>query len=703
MKNALKKITDFSSSRKGMWITLAVWLVITMLLAMLAPNPKQYEVSSLETLPKDASSVVAQLKVDEYFPGTDEIPALLVFQAKQGELTSADVSPVLKQIRDAKIDGLQNVISFEGLPPQATASFFSADKTTAVVPISFDSAMESKQLKEKLEQIHAITEKTTSISTHVTGPAGIAADTLDLFSRADIKLLLSTVCLILVLLIVIYRSPLLALIPLLAAGIVYEVVNQLLGLLGKAGLQLGSQSLSIMSILLFAALTDYSLFVLGRFREELKTNESKFEAMKRAMSETGLPVFSSGATVMVAMLILFFAKFGDYRNFAPIFGTAMFVIMLASVTLVPALFTAFGRKSFWPKAPKLGDDPVAKNTLWAKTGRLIAKKPLLTALTLLVVLVLSASNTLNLKYEFDTMKSFPADMPSRVGYEILESKFAKGELAPTTVLYEANAEVSKGDQETLRKALAAQPLVSDVRVSGISENAKAVRYNLVFAESPYSNETMDAMARMRDDAAQLLQQNKLSGSLYYAGETAAQVDDRDTNTRDLWVIVVLETVLILGILIVITRSVKLPLYMMGTILLSFLSALGLGSFLTHLFFGIDAVSNRVPLYAFVFLVALGIDYNIILISRYLEERKKHPVKQAVEIAVASTGGVISSAGFLLAATFAVLMTMPIQLLFVFGFIVAIGILLDTFLIRGVLLPALLVLFEKGKTAEMETK
>lgn len=158
----------------------------------------------------------------------------------------------------------------------------------------------------------------------------------------------------------------------------------------------------------------------------------------------------------------------------------------------------------------------------------------------------------------------------------------------------------------------------------------------------------------------------------------------------------LESILIFVMLIVMTKSFKLPLYMMGTILISFLAAVGLGMFLSNLLFDIDTISNRVPLYSFVFLVALGIDYNIILISRFLEERKKHSVKKAVEIAVSSTGGVISSAGIILAATFAVLMTQPIQLLFVFGFIVAVGILLDTFLIRGILLPALLVLLEKDE-------
>ena len=196
-----------------------------------------------------------------------------------------------------------------------------------------------------------------------------------------------------------------------------------------------------------------------------------------------------------------------------------------------------------------------------------------------------------------------------------------------------------------------------------------------------------------------MKDSDLQGKLYFAGETASKVDDRSVNNRDLIVIVLLETLLILVLLFVLTKSIKMPIYMMGTILISFLAALGLGMFLTNLFFDISTISDRVPLYSFVFLVALGIDYNIILISRYQEERQKHSVKEAVEIAVANTGGVISSAGLILAATFAVLMTQPIQLLFVFGFIVAVGILLDTFLIRGVLLPALIVLLEKDKPAK----
>lgn len=696
MKNILSAVTDRVSTKKGMWITLASWLIVTILLALFAPSVKEYEVSSIDTLPKDAQSVTAQTKVDQYFKNNDGIPAILVFQADNGEVDFSEIAGVFDQIESEKVLGVEQVIPLSSLPPQAQAGFLSEDKEAAAIPLTFDSSLESKEIRESLELISALVKENTDFTLYITGPAGIAVDSLDLFSRADVVLILSTVGLILVLLVIIYRSPLLAFIPLLAAVFVYEVVNQILGLMGKAGLIMSKQTLSIMMILLFAAVIDYSLFVFSRFREELKSHEDKYEAMRATMRETGMPVFFSGGTVLAAMLVLFFAEFGDYNNFAPTFSTTMVVIMIASVTLVPALFTLFGRKSFWPKVPKVGDSKVKKNSIWSKIGRFVVKKPGLSVAVIGIFLLISASNLINLQYEFNTMKSFPEDMPSRQGYDILEEKFAKGDLAPTTVLFESGEALAPERQEELRLALEQQELVNRVRINGVSEDNKVINFSMTYQESPYDIKSIHALEKTIEQANQIISDHDLNGELYFAGETASRVDEEKINDRDVLVIVLLETILIFTLLIILTKSFKMPVYMMGTILISFVAALGLGTFLSNLFFGIDTISSRVPLYAFVFLVALGIDYNIILISRFQEERKRHSVKEAVEMAVASTGGVISSAGIILAATFAVLMTQPVQLLFVFGFIVAVGILLDTFLIRGILLPGLIMLFEKDK-------
>lgn len=696
MKNILQSLTDRVTTKKGMWVTLAIWVIATVLLAVFAPSAKDYEVTRIDSLPEDAPSVVAQGKVDQYFKDSDGMPAILVFETDSGEIDFSELAGLFDKIDEANVTGVEQIIPLSSIPPQAATGFLSEDKTAASIPLIFDSSIESKVLRDSLDDISSIVEDNSDLTLYVTGPAGIAVDSLDLFSRADLVLILSTVGLILILLIVIYRSPLLALIPLLAAVFVYEVVNQILGIMGKAGLIMSNQTISIMMILLFAAVIDYSLFVFSRFREELKVHEDKYVAMREAMRETGMAVFFAGGTVLAAMLVLFFAEFGDYNNFAPTFSTTMVVIMLASVTLVPALFTLFGRKSFWPKVPKVGDSKVKSNSVWSKIGRFVVKKPGLSVAVIGAFLLVSAANLFNLQYEFNTMKSFPEDMPSRQGYDILEEKFAKGDLAPTTVVFEGKEVIPQEQQEELRVALEEQQLVENVRLSGTAEDNKVLSYSLTFEESPYDIETIEAMDVIIKDSDELLAEVNLDGDMFFAGETASLVDDRDVNDRDVLVIVLLETILIFILLIVLTKSIKMPIYMMGTILISFVAALGLGMFLSNLFFGIDTISSRVPLYAFVFLVALGIDYNIILISRFQEERKKHSVKEAIEIAVANTGGVISSAGLILAATFAVLMTQPVQLLFVFGFIVAVGILLDTFLIRGILLPGLITLFEKDK-------
>ncbi|GIN63182.1 membrane protein [Robertmurraya siralis] len=698
MKTFIQAVTNRVTTKKGMWITLTLWLIATIALTLFAPSVHDHQVSNIDTLPDDANSVVAQEKITQYFKNGEGVPAIFVFQSKNKSenVNLSDLTNLLDMIGNEQIPGLQQIVPLSALPPQATAEFFSEDKTTALIPLTFDSSLETKEMQKSIAHINQIVKDSSELTLYVTGPAGIAADTLDLFSRADLVLIFSTIGIILVLLIVIYRSPLLALIPLLGAVFVYQIVIQSLGIMGKGGLDISSQTISIMSILLFAAVIDYSLFVFSRYREELKTYNNKYDAMQAAMKETGMPVFFSGGTVLAAMLVLFFAQSGDYRNFAPTFATTMVIIMIASITLIPALFTLFGRKSFWPKIPKVGETNTHSHSFWGKVSQIVTNKPKLSVAAISLILLISASNMFNLKYEFDTMKSFPDDMPSRQGYEILEDKFEKGELAPTAVLFESTSPLTTEQIDVLKNILAEQELVSNIRVNGITDDKTAVHYNLTFEGNPYAIKTMNTLEKMIEKSNEFISDSQLTGKLYFAGETAAKVDDRKINDRDVILIVLLETILIFVMLIFLTKSVKMPLYMMGTILISFLAALGLGTFLSNLLFDISSISDRVPLYSFVFLVALGIDYNIILVSRFQEERKKHSVREAVKIAVANTGGVISSAGLILAATFAVLMTQPIELLFVFGFIVAVGILLDTFLIRGILLPGLIVLLEKDK-------
>lgn len=699
MNKLLHPITDWVSTKRGAWITLIIWLVLMIGLSA-GPKLSEYKTSNFQSLPDDAKSIIAENKLSEYFPNDQGTPGILVFHNEKGDINAESVTAIVNAIIAESIEGIDQIIDISQLPPQALEGFISEDQSTMIIPMTLEKGLGNsayEQINDHASEIGNEAAKATGDTKfYITGPAGIAGDTIKLFEQADFQLLFATVFIILILLIIIYRSPLLAIIPLLATVIVYQVANQTIALMGAAGLEINNSTTSIMSILLFAAVIDYSLFVFSRYREELNHYADKYEAMKHAMRATGEPVFFAGGTVLAAMLVLFFADFRDYQNFAPIFGMAVFIIMLGSVTLVPALFALFGRKAFWPKVPKYGEIKEVKHGIWGPIAKFVVNKPYISGGLVLVFMIITSLNVLNLKYEFDTVKSFPDDLPSRVGYEIVESRFDKGELAPMSLLVESKEAITEQQQQALTASLLADELIASVRPSAVSEDGTKVKLSMAFNLNPYSPEAIEKLENMRDNSADYLKEAGIDGELLFAGTTAKLVDERNVNNADIYKIVLLETLLILGLLFVLTRSWKMPIYMMATILVSYLSALGLGLFLVDVLFGYEAISTRVPVYAFIFLVALGIDYNIILVSRFLEERKTHRVKEALEIAIRNTGGVISSAGVILAATFAALMTMPIADLFVFGFMVAVGIIIDTFLVRGMLLPMLILTFEKEK-------
>ncbi|WP_342488725.1 MMPL family transporter [Cytobacillus sp. FSL W7-1323] len=699
MNKLLYPITNWVSTKRGMWITIIAWLVLMVGLSA-GPNLDDFKVTNFQSLPDEAKSIIAEKKVEDIFPNEQGTPGILVFHNENGDINIDESKQILDGILAEEINGVESILNINQLQPQALNTFISEDGSTLIVPMELEQGLgndEYSQINEQASEIgNHIAKNLESTSFYITGPAGIAGDTVKLFEQADFVLLIATIVIILILLIVIYRSPLLAFIPLLATIIVYQVVNQSVALMGAAGLEINNSTTSIMSILLFAAVIDYSLFVFSRYREELNKYESKYEAMKYAMHATGEPVFFAGGTVLAAMLILFFADFRDYQNFAPIFGIAMFIIMLASITLVPALFTLFGRRAFWPKVPKFKMEKEVKHGIWGPIAKFVVNKPVLSGVFVALFMMITALNVINLNYEFDTVKNFPEDLPSRVGYEIVETKYDKGELAPSIFLIDSDEALTQEEQTAIIEELYTFDEVAAVRLTAINDDTSAIKLNVALSISPYSTEAIDFIQELQDQTPEILKDLSVDGEAYISGVTAKLVDERAINNNDLIKIVILETLLILALLFVLTRSIKMPIYMMATILLSYVSALGLGIFLIDTLFGYEALSTRVPIYAFIFLVALGIDYNIILVSRFIEERKTHRVKKALEISIRNTGGVISSAGIILAATFSALTTMPIADLFVFGFIVAIGILIDTFLVRGMLLPALMLLFEKEK-------
>jgi len=724
MLKPFRGLARFSSSSKGSKIVLITWIVAVVAFSLLAPSAKEYDSNSSEGSVKgNTASEIAREALDKEFPSDDGMPALLVFY-REGKLTVDDREKITELSEwftsDNKPQYVASALPYHMFPEEVQNQMFSEDGTTLIFNLAMEDNIDSDQANETLNEIR---EKVNAVGLddiqfEITGPAGISADTIALFQNADFVLMIATIGLIFLILIVIYRSPLLAITPLIIAGVVYGVVDRLLGLAGKNGwFPVDGSAVSIMLVLLFAVLTDYSLFVFSRFREELRKRESKYESMDEAIYHVAEPIFFSGGTVLLAMLTLFVTVFEPYNHFAPVFSMAVVVILLAGLTLIPSIFALMGRRAFWPFIPKIEDTPEKKKGFWYKVSRLVMKRPGLSTTVLLVVLLAGVINLTTMKFNFNLMSSFPEDISSRQGFEILAEHYPPGQLAPVDVILQTDEKIELNEDfldnvNKLNEKITSQdgvdsvgPLLNKEVISGqedmprnfLSEEQRAIKLQVVLDGNPYDKRALNTVEKLRDEAEKFLKDSGFSTNefqLHYAGQTAEQVDVQQMNKRDMIVLFSLVIVLLTVILGVQTRSVVLPILMMFTILLSYTASLGFGWFIFEKIMGYDAISYRLPVYTFVFMVALGIDYNIILVSRIRELAQKLPWREAVAEGVALTGGVISSAGLILAATFGVLMTQPLQELFLFGFTMALGILLTTFLVATVFLPSVLILTKK---------
>ena len=726
----IHKLARFISSPKGAKIVLIAWILVIGVLSFIAPSAKKYATSSGEgSIHEDTPSAVAQKIVDEQFPSKDGAVALLVFHGKNAitEADRAKISEISKWLSsDDKPKHVASALPFHKLPKATQDKMFSKDNTTILLNIALTKGLESDQIYETLQQIrnHIKQMDIGDLKLEITGPAGIAANTITLFKNADFVLMFATIGLILIILIIIYRSPLLAIIPLIIAGIVYAVVDRILGLAGQNGwFVVEKQALSIMMILLFAVLTDYCLFILARYKEELKKTSSKYDAMQAALTQVMEPILFSGGTVLVAMLTLFFAVFNAYHNFAPVFSVAMVFILLGGITLIPALFALVGRKAFWPFIPKVAEKEEKLGGFWTNIGTFVKKKPSITASILLIMLILASLNVGSMKYSFNLLKSFPNDTSSRQGFEMLEENFPPGQLAPVTVILKSDKEIVL-DQSFLDKLASLSSAMkkldgvntvtpeitsaapnANLPKNFLSEEKHAIKLQLTLQDNPYDQAALNTIRLLRENSKSLLTNSGFDSkqySLHYSGQTAQQLDVRSLNERDTIVTFSLISLFILIMLTYQSRSIIIAFTMMITMLLSYSATLGLGWIIFHYILGYDSISYRLPVYTFVFLIALGVDYNIMLVSRIKEEAQKYEWKEAVARGVALTGGVISSAGIILAATFAVLITQPLQELFLFGLTMTMGILIDTFLVRGMLLPSILIFFKPRRSKHISS-
>lgn len=703
------------AGKKTRWITVLVWLILAVVLNLTLPAVGGQEDNNAANLKDSEPSVMAEQVAEREFPSDSGIPALIVWHREAGlqpdDLTK--LQELTRQLEESPAAHQTAVIPLHKIPEQALSAQLSEDGSTIVLPVFFEEEADTEELQQALDQIESSASALfganpfdaslgsgDELTARVTGPVGISIDASGLFQNADVSLLIGTVMLVLIFLLLIYRSPLLAVIPLIAVGFAYLVASPILGYLAKQGvITVDAQSISIMTVLLFGAGTDYCLFLISKFRQLLWHEEDKKKALFQAITSSSGAIAMSGFTVVISLFVLLLAEYGAYERFAVPFSLSILIMFIASLTLVPAMLAIFGRASFYPFVPRTEEmqaerarkkgkpTPAPRKEKEGWVGSLVIKRPWTIIVTTVLVLGILASVSSQIKYTYDLLSSFPEDVPSREGFSLIGEQFSEGELAPVSLMLD-----TEGIETDLKARLEALDYVSAVAEPATgAENANILAYEVELAMNPYSVEAMEHIPDLRFEATAALQEAGIAdpdNKVWISGQTATQYDTKLAGEHDARLIIPVVVGLISLLLLLYLRSLVAMVYLVATVILSYFSALGLGWLVIHYGLGADAIQGAIPLYSFVFLVALGEDYNIFMISSIWQKSRTMPLKQAIKEGVSETSSVITSAGLILAGTFAVLATLPIQVLVQFGIITAIGVMLDTFIVRPFLVPAL---------------
>ena len=526
------------------------------------------------------------------------------------------------------------------------------------------------------------------MNVYVTGGVGFNTDANDVFENLDAKLLLATVALVLVLLGAIYRSLLIALTPLLVVFFAYTLAQAFVYLLAESGATVSSNATSILIVLMFGVGTDYCLLLTSRYREELRRIEDKHEAMARAVRRAGPAILASGLTVALAMLVLALADNRGTSSLGPVFAIGVACALVAGLTLLPALLTIFGRPGFWPRRSVVAYDPEhaerESQGLWRRFGDRVLQRPTHALVATVVLFVVGAFGVLAYKVDYSTTSFFKDSVESVEGFDVMREAFPAGTLAPTTVLVQSDAgpvtqaQISSAEEE-LRKVDG----VARVSDSGLRSNdGTTADLDVILSEDPLDKSGLDIVPRMRDAVAETPGATVLVG-----GSSAINYDLDKANQHDLELIAPLALVVMAIILGILLQAVVAPLVLLASVILSFLCTLGISILFIRFVVGDAGFDSSIPIFAFIFLVALGIDYTIFLMARVREEARRHGTREGMLRALSATGPVITSAGVILAGTFSVLMTLPVTFTFDLGLMVALGILLDTFIVRTIMVPA----------------
>jgi len=653
-------------------------------------------------LPESAESTIAsKITVKFSDQSADLLPTLLIFVGDLNPTTNPEVFGKVNQfattLGERILPQSSKPLSTYFAPAVPIQAIPSQDGRAVLVNIQIDSVVAGENINDEpalpliIEFIRdEMKREIPSVDSHVTGPGGIFADLFDAFGSIDTTLLRTTLTVVAIILILVYRSPILWVIPLFTAAIALGLGTMVVYYLAKADIvDLNGQTQGILDVLVLGAATDYALLLISRYREELHHHKSRFDAMRIALRGVIEPILASGSTVIAGLMVLLLSDLSSNRGLGPIGSIGIASAMLAALTLLPSLLILVGRWVFWPRIPKFDHADEKLSGFWSKVGGLVDRRPKSIWITTAAGLVIFAAFTPTLNTAgLSQTDAFTTRTDSVIGLEKLGEHFPSGEGSPVEIV------VPSADISTVSAAVAAIPNVASVVPVTTSDPVtrqptKEVKIvdgqALLYATLAVPGDSQDAKAlvpKIREVA------KAASPTALVGGQSAIGFDVDESSRRDNRVIIPTVLILIAIILGLLLRSIFAAGLLLATVVLSFFATLGVCALVFKYVFGFAGTDASFPLFAFVFLVALGIDYNIFLMTRVREEAQKIGTRAGVIKGLTVTGGVITSAGVVLAATFGVLGILPLVFLAQIGFAVAFGVLLDTIVVRSLLVPSL---------------
>jgi len=667
-----ERIGEVVSSRRS-WVLALVVAALGGALLGLIPQSGSAEQSPV-VLPATAESVRAA-EVIKAFPGGDTAPVLLVISRADG----ADLSPAelgaAQQARD-RMAGVTGVVAAPG-PPIIGAT----DGKAAVAPVALNPDLNGFALSDSVKELRDAARDglPDTLVANVTGGPAFGADIANSFAGANINLLAITGAVVALLLIITYRSPVLWLVPLLViafadriAAVTGAAVAEAAGLGGD-----GSTS-GITSVLVFGAGTNYALLLISRYREELRREPEHRHALRTAVRFAGPAIVASNATVVLALLSLLLASSPTTRSLGVQAAAGLVVAAVFVLLVLPPLLALFGPKLFWPFIPRVSTEEITTSGAWHRVADWVSGHAGRVTVASILVLGVLATGLVGIPVGLSLIDQFRVQADSVTGFKTLAAHFPGGLTDPTRVI------AHTAETDAVQAAISATPGIVSMTPAGVSDTGLS-QWQVVLDAAPASNRAFETVVALRDSV------HKVASDALVGGSDATALDTEDVAVRDRWVVIPAILIVVLAVLYVLLRAVLAPLVLVATTTLSTLAALGMGGWVSVHLLGFPALDNTTPLFAFLFLVALGVDYTIFLVTRAQEETPHYGTRSGIVRAVSATGAVITSAGIVLAAVFAVLGVLPLIALTQLGIIVGLGILLDTFVVRTVVIPALFTL------------